>query len=748
MTHENRNDELNPTCDNLVALVLAHDAGTAPLCVLPNEPGDALVTCAGADGKAAPRPLQCFKGETLVRRTVAMLEECGFAAVEVSAANNAELIEALEEELVDYPSVAISAFDAEQAAHLAKEAAHFEAFGLDVATLAAARGLAQDHNAKGVLVIPCDLANFRKRHVERLAAEFNAHPEAEAIASWIAWLNRPPYLLRTSFLEGLATSGRCSVREGGFCRPLPLMSVHEVVFGAEMLSAQPRGTDPEGSFFASCTLSALEAVRIVREEQAVAAGAPAHNPADESLLSKQMNAAFAGKAPSNTRSASDEALLVCARDVLAALDKVKASLPEGQQADLARWDAWAKRNKLDFPLFGAREHASTLVYLDSAATSQRVGRALDAQYRYDAFENANVYRGAYKLSAQATATYNDARATLERHLGAKRRSTIYTTNTSTAAALAASAWGEGNINAGDRILVPANEHHSNILPWMMLAKRKDAQLEYIPVNEDGRVDLEAYQQLLDQQPAPKLVCIAHITNVLGLVNPVERVAAAAHEAGARVFVDAAQSFAHLPVNVNELDADFLALSAHKAYGPMGLGALWVGDAAFAEMEPRALGGGTVSHVGHDSYYLRDGAIGYEPGTPAVSQAVGFAAAIDYLNSLGMDAVKQHGAALTRYLVAALRTFAGVTVWGDHEGEDGLAGLVSFTQAGIPPKTVASVMGRLNVAVRAGGHCALPLHASMGLVGSIRFSLAVHSTVEDIEAGLVALELARRIYQPR
>ncbi|MBR5259808.1 MAG: aminotransferase class V-fold PLP-dependent enzyme [Eggerthellaceae bacterium] len=742
MENETHANNQSTDCSKLVALVLARDAGCAPLCVIPNEPGDTLCVC-DSEGEPTPRPLQQFKGQSLVKRTVETLAQCGFAAIEVSA--NPIIDEEIEQELAGIPATRVSTFDASTCEARAAERAYFECFGLDSKTLYEAQFLAEDYDAEGVMVIPCDLANMQPRHIQRLVEQFNEHPEAEVIASWIAWLNRPPYILRTSFLQDLDGSPRCAAYNETGSRPLPNINAHEVVFGAEMLSAQPPASNPQDAFFAGCTLSALEAVRAVRKEQAIAAGAPAHNPADESALSKQLNAAFAGKAPVSTRSASDEMLLQCARDVLATLDAAKEALSAEQQSDLATWDAWARRNKTDFPLFGAREHAETLVYLDSAATSQRVGRALDAQYRYDAYENANVYRGAYKLSAQSTATFNEARATLERHLGAKRRSTIYTTNTTTAIALAASAWGEGNINADDRILVPENEHHSNILPWMMLAKRKGARLEFIPVQPDGRIDIAAYETMLSETPAPKLVSVAHITNVLGLVNPVQQMAELAHNVGARFFLDAAQSFAHLPVNVNEIGADFIAISAHKAYGPMGIGALWVSSEAFAEMEPRALGGGTVSHVAHDSYYMRDGAIAYELGTPAVSQSIGFAKAIDYLNELGMDAIEKHGAALTRYLVSALRTFEGVTIWGDHTQEDGLAGLVSFTQAGIPPKTVAAVLGALNVAIRAGGHCALPLHASMGLVGSIRFSIAVHTTVEDIEAGLVALELARRLY---
>lgn len=743
------------------AVVLAMDFGSNPLCVMPDNPGGDIVICTGADQAPAPRPLQLFDGEPLICCTVSTLSDAGIPNIRVLCACADErdvLARTLEGRVLDGDVICVDDADglrgrlaidricADSDAPGSADASPagcaigckhpVEIFGMSADVLSCANDLARACNLDGILVIPCDLANFNSMHAKRMIGEFAAHPASQVIASWIAWLNRPPYILRASFLRDACKIG--ALDQGDILR----LDVHEVDFGAEMLSAQPPSTDVESPFFAECTLSALESVRAVMRERAIAAGAPAHNPADESQLSKQMNAAFAGKAPTSSINPSDELLMECARDVLAMLD---AELGEDERVELERWDAWAHRNKLDFPIFSVREHARSLVYLDSAATSQRLGCALDAQHRFDAFENANVYRGVYSLSANATDVYNDARATLERHLGARRRSVIYTQNTSTAAALAASAWGERNVRTGDRILVPENEHHSNILPWMLLAERKGASLEFIPIASDGRIDMNAYGRMLDATHAPALVCVAHVTNVLGLVNPVREMADAAHARGARVFVDAAQSFAHMPLDVSKLGCDFLAFSAHKAYGPMGLGGLWASDAALIEMSPISLGGGTVSHVGPDSYTLREGSIAYEQGTPCISQAIGLASAIDYLNRIGFDSIEAHGRAMCRLTLAGLSRFDGVSVLGDHLEEDGASGLISFTQAGIAPKTVASVLGKLGVAVRAGGHCALPLHASMGIIGSIRFSFAVHTTAEDIAAALVALEVARRLY---
>ena len=242
------------------------------------------------------------------------------------------------------------------------------------------------------------------------------------------------------------------------------------------------------------------------------------------------------------------------------------------------------------------------------------------------------------------------------------------------------------------------------------------------------------------------MCLAHVGNVFGIAAPVKEMAAAAHAVGARVLVDAAQSFAHLPIDVKDLGADWLACSAHKAYGPMGLGALWISPEAFDEMDPIAGGGGTVSHVGEQSYYLRPKALQYELGTPPVSQAVGWAAAIGYLQALGMGDIARHSAALTRYAVRGLSRIDGVNVVGDHSRADGQMGLVSFTVRSAAPAAVAGFLGKLDVAIRAGGHCALPLHASLGLLGTCRISIGVHTTRDDIDAALAAISLCREAYE--
>ena len=385
-----------------------------------------------------------------------------------------------------------------------------------------------------------------------------------------------------------------------------------------------------------------------------------------------------------------------------------------------------------------------MAYLDSAATSQRVDVALQAQRDFDEHGNANVYRGGYPLSAQATFAFNDARKAVEDFIGAERRSVAFTANTTGALNLVALAWGEHHIEPGDLILTTVAEHHSVMLPFFMLAQRKGAQIEFVPYDSSGRIDLDAYAEALEKRP--KLVSFAHIGNVFGIEAPVADMARMAHDAGARVLLDAAQSFAHKGVDVTQLGVDWLAFSGHKAYGPMGIGGLWMAPQVFDEMDPLGGGGGVVSHVSTESYYLKQKSIQYEMGTPPVSQAVGLAAAIGYLERIGMQNVERHGAALTRYAVCGLEAIDGVTVIGDHSQPDGQHGLVSFALRSVAPAQLAAFLGKLGVAIRSGGHCALPLHASLGRIGTGRISIGVHTTQADIDAALVAIEMCRRAYE--
>ena len=623
-------------------------------------------------------------------------------------------------------------YDPAAAIPLTREAGDFELFDLSYGLLLTARfvaeGLHDDYD--GVMVMDAAQGRIMADHLYELCLDAREHPEAEVAVSWIQWLRRTPCLITRAFLDRLADRDPALVGAGD-ARQVPLIAVRDHVFGEEPLAALKEPSRAVSEFLGGCTMTALQAVQLAKYA--------AEHPGEE-LHSPNQALSLMGPVKLEPLNGADARLVQAAADVLAAA----AELPADEAAELAWADAFARRNKRDFPLLNDRKHAGKLAYLDSAATTQRVDVALQAQRDYDIHENANVYRGAYELSAQSTFTFNDARKALEDFIGAERRQTVYTANTTDATNLVALAWGERNIGAGDLIVCCLADHHSNTLPFFMLAERKGARIEYVPYDADGRIEQVAYAALLEQRP--KLVCIAQIGNVFGIAAPVKQMAAAAHAVGARVLVDAAQSFAHLPIDVNDLGVDWVAMSAHKAYGPMGLGALWVSPAAFDEMDPLVGGGGTVSHVGIDSYYLRPKALQYEPGTPPVSQAVGWAAAIGYLQALGMDNIARHSAALTRHAVRGLQRIDGVNVVGDHTQPDGQTGLVSFTVRSVPPAETAAFLGKLGVAIRSGGHCAVPLHAAMGRIGTGRISIGVYTTRDDIDAALAALALCRETYE--
>ena len=623
-------------------------------------------------------------------------------------------------------------YDPAAAIPLTREAGDFELFDLPYGLLLTAHfvaeGLHDDYDA--VMIMDAAQSRITADRLYELCLDAHEHPEAEVVESWIQWLRRTPCLITRAFLGRLADRDP-ALTGVGEARQVPFIRVLDHVFGEEPLAALKAPPSQVGAFLDSCTMTALQAVQLAKYA--------AEHP-DEELHSPNQALSLMGPVKLEPLNEADARLVQAAADVLAAA----ADLPADEMAELQWADEFAQRNKRDFPLLNDRKHAGKLAYLDSAATTQRVDVALQAQRDYDVHENANVYRGAYELSAQSTFTFNDARKALEDFIGAGRRQTVYTANTTGATNLVALAWGEHNIGEGDLIVCCLADHHSNALPFLMLAQRKGARVEYVPYDAGGRIDQVAYAALLEQRP--KLVCIAQIGNVFGIAAPIKQMAAAAHEVGARVLVDAAQSFAHLPIDVNDLDVDWVAMSAHKAYGPMGLGALWVSPAAFEEMDPLAGGGGTVSHVGTQSYYLRPKALQYEPGTPPVSQAVGWAAAIGYLQALGMENVERHGAAITRYAVQGLQRIDGVNVVGDHSQPDGLMGLVSFTVRSVAPAETAAFLGKLGVAIRSGGHCALPLHAALGRIGTGRISIGVHTTRDDIDAALAALALCREMYE--
>lgn len=397
----------------------------------------------------------------------------------------------------------------------------------------------------------------------------------------------------------------------------------------------------------------------------------------------------------------------------------------------------------DFPILSRQVHGKPLVYLDSAASSQKPHAVLETLDTYYKTYNANVHRGVYEISELATAAQERARVKVARFINARQsKQIVFTRNTSESINLVAYSWGSANIHAGDLIVLTEMEHHSNLVPWQLLAQRSGAHLEFIPVTDDGLLDLDKYTQLLQQQP--KLVAFTHMSNVLGTINPVKQMTEQAHAVGAIVLVDGAQSAPHLPVDVQDLDVDFFCFSGHKMLGPTGIGVLY-GKRALLEAMPPFMGGGEMIRTVH----LRESTWNdlpwkFEAGTPAIAEAIGLGAAVDYLNEIGMDAVHQHELEITAYAMEQLRAVPELTIYGPAAELRG--GVVSFTLGDIHPHDLASILDQeVGVAIRAGHHCAQPLMERYGLAATARASFYVYTTREDIDTLVLGLQKARQIF---
>lgn len=400
----------------------------------------------------------------------------------------------------------------------------------------------------------------------------------------------------------------------------------------------------------------------------------------------------------------------------------------------------------EFPILNETVNGHPLAYLDNAATSQKpetVLRALDTFYRT---YNANVHRGIYQISERATTAYEAARHTIARFIGARdTRELVFTRGTTESINLVAYSWGRQNIGAGDVIIATELEHHSNLVPWQILAAERDATLDFIPVTPDGRLDLACYDQMLRQHgERVKLVVVAHVSNTLGTINPIAEIAARAHAAGALVLVDGAQSVPHLPVNVHELGCDFLAFSGHKMLGPLGSGGLW-GRRAVLEAMPPFLGGGSmIRQVDLRSSTYADLPAKFEGGTPSIADTIGLGAAVDYLSALGMDRVRAHERELTAYALERLGEVSGLTLYGPPDPDE-RAGVFSFSLLDIHPHDLASILDEEGLCVRAGHHCCQPLMRRLGVNATARASFYLYNTVAEIDRLTSALERAKAIF---
>jgi len=384
----------------------------------------------------------------------------------------------------------------------------------------------------------------------------------------------------------------------------------------------------------------------------------------------------------------------------------------------------------DFPILVRETQPGTrVVYLDSTATSQKPLPVIEAMNDFYRRSNANIHRGVHTLAEESTAMYEGAREKIAKFINAaSSRQIIYTRNTTESINLVAYSWARANLKAGDLVILTEMEHHSNLVPWHMLQAERDIELEFIPVTEDGLLDLDVYRTLLTR--GPKLVSFTHMSNVLGTINPAAEIIRLAHEAGALTLVDGAQSVPHLHVDVQALGADFLAFSAHKMCGPTGIGALY-GKMDLLEAMPPFLGGGDmIREVKLRSFRPNSLPHKFEAGTPAIAEAVGFGAAVDYLSQLGMDAVAAHEHAITEYALERLEEIPGVKVFGPSADKKG--GVAAFTLDGVHPHDVAQILDQDGIAVRAGHHCAQPLHEKFNIPATSRASFYIYNTKDEVD----------------
>jgi cysteine desulfurase/selenocysteine lyase len=396
-----------------------------------------------------------------------------------------------------------------------------------------------------------------------------------------------------------------------------------------------------------------------------------------------------------------------------------------------------------FPALEREVNGKPVAYLDSGASSQRVLASIQAVDRYERRHHSNVHRGSHTLSAEATDAYEGARATVADHIGAAdRREVLFVRNATEAINLVARAWGEANVGAGDRILLTEMEHHSNIVPWQQLAERVGAEIEWAPIDGDGLLEMDAFATLLER--GPKLVAVTHVSNVLGTENPLAEISRLAHAAGALVLADGAQAAPKLPVDVAELGVDFYAVTGHKLYGPTGIGALWGRLELLRAMPPFLGGGSMIRKVSRNGTTYADVPARFEAGTPAITQAIGMASALRWLDALGMEAVREHERQVTDYAVERLGEVPGLQVFGPPRGPERI-GPVSFEIAGIHAHDVSEILDRHGVAVRAGHHCAQILMDRLGVAATARASFGVYTTPEEIDRLVDGLEDARRVF---
>ena len=404
--------------------------------------------------------------------------------------------------------------------------------------------------------------------------------------------------------------------------------------------------------------------------------------------------------------------------------------------------------KKDFPIFERKVRGgNSLIYLDSGATSQKPNSVIEAESNFYRTVNAAVHRGAHLLAEEASEAYESAREKIAAFIGAISNEVIFTKSATESLNIIAYSFGNPdsriNIKAGDQIVVTEMEHHANLIPWQQLAKRTGAELRWLSVTADGRIDLTNLDQVITKKT--KIVAITHQSNVLGSILPVETIVKASHAVGALVVLDACQSAPHFALDVNKLDIDFLAFSGHKTLGPTGIGVLWGKFDLLEKLEPSLFGGSMVDSVTMESATWAATPRKFEAGVPNMAQAVGLSAAIDYLNQIGMHNIAQHEQDLTSYLLEGITSISGVKVIGPVDMKD-RGGVVSFTVDGVHPHDVGQVLDQYGIAVRTGHHCAWPLMRKLNLVGTTRASLYLYNSKSDVDSLLESIEKVKSYFK--
>ncbi len=385
--------------------------------------------------------------------------------------------------------------------------------------------------------------------------------------------------------------------------------------------------------------------------------------------------------------------------------------------------------RTDFPILSREVYGKPLVYLDNGATTQKPLCVLDAMRDEYLNVNANVHRGVHYLSQQATEQHEAARETVRRFINARSTSEIiFTRGTTESMNLVASSFTEAFMHEGDEVIISEMEHHSNIVPWQLMAAKRGIAIRIIPVNDSSELDVEAYRQLFTERT--RLVSVTHVSNVLGTINPIVEIIAIAHENNVPVMVDGAQSTPHLAIDVQALDCDFFAFSGHKVYGPTGIGVLYGKEEWLDRMPPYQGGGEMIEHVSFEKTTFERLPLKFEAGTPDYIATVGLATALDYVNALGMDNIRAHEQALTRHCMEQLSTIEGMRLIGTAQEKDAV---VSFLVGNIHPLDMGTLLDRLGIAVRTGHHCAQPLMDRFGILGTVRASFALYNTLDEVDA---------------